>query len=217
MKKHGYRMVCGLWLLPDFSEVEAGLREPPRLNHDTVDFHALAHHFSEAFSYGPPTILSVANDTIDQVTIQARLGVVRMPQRGTGDPTCRDFGQAALKMAPLQLETNGVINVRQAWIPLHCLQDRSFAPPPTVVPLFAQSADFEDAMAWFGQCQMVLGIDLIGKMLASAPGAEDDQVGVLPDDLQSALEDIFGCPFENRVILNRLAEDMPPSYVTKAR
>lgn len=46
--------------------------------------------------------------------------------------------------------------------------------------------------------------------------SEDDQVGVLPSALQSALLDIFGCPFEDRAILSRLAEDTPPSYVMNA-
>ncbi|BBN90594.1 hypothetical protein [Azospira sp. I09] len=217
MVKHGYRMVCGLWVFPDFSEVEAGRREPPRVNHDKVDFKALALRLSEVFGYGPPTVLSVTNDTIDQVTIHSRLAIIRMPQHRNGDPTCRDFGQAALQVSPSQLEANGVINVRQVWRPLHCLQDRSFSPPPTVIAFLAQSSDFEDAMAWFGQCQMVLGLDLIERMLSDAPDSEDDQVGVLPSALQSALSDIFGCPFEDRAILSRLAEDTPPSYVMNAR
>lgn len=206
-------MVCGLWVFPDFSEVEAGRRMPPRVNHDKIDFKALAHRLSEVFCYGPPTVLSVANDTIDQVTLHSRLGVVRMPQRGAGDPTCRDFGRVALEVAPAQVEANGIINVRQVWRPLHCLQDRSFAPPPTVIPFFTQSSDFEDAMVWFSQCQMVMGVNLIERSLSEAPESETDQVGTLPNSLQSALADIFGCPFEDRVILSRLAEDPLPRYV----
>lgn len=217
MAKPGYRMVCGLWVFPDFSEVEAGRCEPPRVNHDKVDFKALALRLSETFSYGPPAILSVANDTIDQVTIHSRFGIVRMPHGGNGDPTCRDFGQAALDVAPAHLETNGVINVRQVWRPLHYLQDRSFAPPPTVISFIVQSSDFEDAMVWFGQCQTVMGINVIDKMFSGTQESEDDQVGVLPNELQSGLGDLFGCPFEARAILSRLAEDKPPSYVLNAR
>lgn len=216
MAKRGYRMVCGLWVFPDFSEVAAGRRRPPQVNHDKVDFKALALRLSEAFGYGPPTVLSVANDTIDQVTIHSRLGVVRLPHGGTGDPTCRDFGCAALKAAPARLEANGVINVRQVWQSLHYLPDRSFAPPPTVISFLAQSSDFEDAMAWFGQCQMVLGLDFMERIL-SGSSADDDQVGVLPTALQTGLADIFGCPFEDRALLSRLAEDTPPSYVMNAR
>lgn len=216
MAKQGYRMVCGLWVFPDFSEVEAGRRKPPQVNHDKVDFEALALQLAGAFHYGPSTVMSVANDTIDQVTIHSRLGVIRMPQRGSGDPTCRDFGLAALDVAPAHLEANGVINVRQVWQPFHCLQDRSFAPPPTVIAFLTQSSDFEDAMIWFGQCQAVMGIDLMAKMLSGETQTEDDQVGVLPSSLQSGLADIFGCPFENRAILTRLAEDTPPDYVMNA-
>lgn len=213
MAKRGYRMVCGLWVFPDFSDVEAGRRPPPRVDHDKVDFAVLASLLVETFCYGPPVVVTVANDTIDQVTIHSRLGIIQMPQRGDGDPTCRDFGQVALQVAPAHLHSNGIIDVRQAWRPLHCLQDRSFAPPPTVIPFFAQSGNFEDAMIWFGQCQMVMGVDVMGKMFSDEPNSEDDQVGVLPEALQSGLADIFGCPFEQRVILSRLAEDSPPRYV----
>lgn len=212
MRKKGYRVVCGLWVFPDFSEVEAGRRAPPRVDHDAVNFMALANLLKETFCYGPAAVVSAANDTIDQVTIQSRLGMIPMQERGRGDPTCRDFGHAALKMAPAQLRPDCVIDVREAWQPLHCLQDRSFAPPPTVIPFFAQAADFEDAMGWFGQCQMVMGVDVVGKMLSYAPKADDDQVGCMPAALQTGLADIFGCPFEQRVILSRLAEDTLPRY-----
>lgn len=128
MSKANYQMVCGLWVLPDFREVEAGRRAPPRVDHDKVDFEALAQLISDEFCYGPPAVVSVANDTIDQVTIHSRLGLIQMPQRGMGDPTCKDFGRAALQMAPGHLKHNGVIDVRKAWEPLHCLPNRSFAP-----------------------------------------------------------------------------------------
>lgn len=207
-----YRMMCGLWVFPDFSEVEAGRSAPPQVNHDKIEFAALAKLLGEVFCYGPPVILGVVNDTIDQVTVHSRLGLVQVPTRGTGDPQCGDFGQAALNVAPARLEHNSVIDVREAWRSLHYLQDRSFAPPPTIIPFFVQSSDFEDAMIWFGQSQMVIGVDMLENLLSDLPVTDDDRVGALPKELQSGLADIFGCPFEERCLISRLAEDALPNY-----
>lgn len=37
-----YRAAYCLWITPDFSEVLTGRAVPPRVNHDEIDFNALA-------------------------------------------------------------------------------------------------------------------------------------------------------------------------------
>jgi len=68
---------------------------------------------------------------------------------------------------------------------------------------------------WLSQCQVVLGIDVIERMISGEQESEDDRVGVLPNKLQSGLATIFECPFEDRAILTRLGEDTPPAYIPK--
>jgi hypothetical protein len=209
-QRRGFRVVCGLWVYPDFSEVETGRRAAPWINHDRIDFDALAKLLTATFCYGPPTILSVTNDTIDQVTILARAGAVPAPIRGSGDPACADFGQAALAAAPKRLVPNEIIDVRSAFHPLHSIQNRSYAPPPMLIPFIGQSSDFEDAMIWFSQCAMAIGVDMVAQEFADSAAAEDDQVGVLPAELKTGLEKIFGCPFESQSVINHLAMDPLP-------
>lgn len=72
-------------------------------------------------------------------------------------------------------------------------------------------------MFWVSQCQMAMGVDFIEMVISGAPDAAEDHVGGLPDRLRLGFADIFGCPFERRVVFSRLAEDPPPDYILRGR
>jgi hypothetical protein len=202
-----YRAVYCLWITPDFSEVMAGRAEPPRINHDRIDFTALAALLDGVFHYGPPKTIHVPNDTIDQTTVHTRLGLVHLPQkRGVGSYRCEDFGKAALVALRSSAET--VFDVRAAWKPLHYLPDRSFAPPPCGVVFVMETDDFEDNMIGGASLRPVIGLQMIGQGFGPPP---ENEAGQLPDDLKSGLERIFSCQFERECVVDRIAQDAAPS------
>ena len=203
-----FKLVMGLWLTPDFSEVEAGRREPPRLNHSKVDFEALARFYKDLFPYGPPVKIQVPNDTIDQVTIHLRQGA------GAGDPEslrCSDFGEILLAQSDKQKGT--VVDVRSAWNKLHYLKDRDFAPPPTLLPFVVTASDFEDAMIWRANCRPSMGLPPFD--ILDESGHNQKHNGVLSQESRDQLEQIFGSPFEPSSILDQLATSPPPAYARR--
>ncbi len=202
-----YRAVYCLWITPDFSEVMAGRADPPRINHDLVDFTALAKLLDGVFHYGPPKTIHVPNDTIDQTTVHTRLGLVPLPQkRGVGSYRCEDFGKAALDALRSSAET--VFDVRAGWTPLHYLPDRTFAPPPCGIVFVMETADFEDNMIAGASLRPAIGMQMIGPGVG-AP--QENKAGKLPDNLKSGLERIFGCRFERECVVDRIAQDHAPS------
>lgn len=201
-----YRAAYCLWITPDFSEVMSGRAKPPRVNHDHVDFAALAALLQAAFHFGPPKTIRVPNDTIDQTTVHTRLGLVPLPQkRGVGSYRCEDFGQAALVASRSGVEV--VFDVRAAWKPLHYLPDRNFAPPPCGVVFVMESDDFEDNMIAGASLRPVIGMQMIGPGFSPPP---ENESGRLPDALKSRLEHVFGCQFERECVVDRIAQDPTP-------
>lgn len=203
-----YRAAYCLWITPDFSEVLAGRAAPPRVNHDQIDFIALAELLQSVFHFGPPKRIRVPNDTIDQTTVHTRLGMAGLPRRpGKGSCRCEDFGEAML--AESKRTTEPVVDVRAAWRPLHYLEDRVFAPPPTGIVFVMESEDFEDNMISGASMRPVLGMQMIVPGLQSPP---EDEIGRLrlPDDLKFGLEKIFGCPFDRECVVDRIAQEAAP-------
>lgn len=204
-----FSMVCALWIAPDFSDVEAGIRPPPFVNHNDVDFSAVCTFLAELFPYGPPVKIQVPNDTIDQVTVHLRQA------RGTV-PTmrCEDFGKALLTQAQRQRET--IVDVRQAWERLHELSDRQAAPPPTIIPFVVTAEDFEDAMLWRASTRPALGLAMLDVMnFASAQSRPVDHEGELPAKGLAHLERIFGIPFKASALLDEMYSDPRPAYARK--
>lgn len=201
----------GLWIAPDFSEVEARRAPPPRVNHDKVIFTQLRDALQNTFKYGPHVEIFVPNDTIDQVTIHMRLGLVGNEKHPPEAALCRDFGQTMLEaFASAQ---NGVIDVRSAWLPLHSVnvQDRSFAPPPSLLPFVIEAVDFEDAQIWTASTRPCIGLEPFDLMKAvMGEKTNDDEEGTLPPKLLSDLHKIYGSPFKRFCLLSRLASDPPP-------
>ncbi len=201
-----YRAVYCLWITPDFSEVMAGRAEPPHINHDLVDFTALAKLLDDVFHYGPPKNIYVPNDTIDQATVHTRLGLVPLPKKkGVGSYRCEDFGKATL--AAFRSDGETVFDVRDVWKPLHYLDDRSFAPPPCGVVFVMETADFEDNMIAGASLRPSIGMEMIGPGLAQP---KENESGRLPDDLKAGLERIFGCKFERECVVDRIGQDEAP-------
>lgn len=202
-----FRMVCGLWVTPDFSEVEAGRQEAPRTKHSTIDYLALVSFFKELFPYGPPVTIRVPNDTIDQVTLHFR-------QEPTSEPTmrCEDFGKVLLGEAKKQ--KTSVIDIRASWKSLHILPDREFAPPPTVLPFVVTATDFEDAMLWHANTRPSLGLRPFD-ILEALNQEPMEQNGVLAEPARKRLEAIFGTPFEANSVLAEMYSDPLPAYAKK--
>lgn len=203
-----FKQVMALWLVPDFSEVEAGRREPPRLNHSQVDFRALANFLDTLFPYGPPVTIQVPNDTIDQVTIHMR----QMPGQGFPEAMrCADFGQILLAQAVKQKQV--VVDVRTAWQKLHQLKDRDFAPPPVMVPFVVTATDFEDAMIWAASCRPSIGLPPFDVMKGATQ--EESHNGTLSNEALFSLEQIFGSPFMPMVVLDQIASSPVPAYARR--
>lgn len=205
-----FQLVAGLWITPDFTEAEAGRREPPRVNHSKVNYPGLKTFLEELFPYGPRPRIQVANDTIDQVTIHMR----QIPG-APSEPTmrCEDFGAALLKRA--KSSDNEVLDVRAAWSKLHYLKDREMAPPPLLIPFVATFLDFEDAMIWSASCRPSLGLkpfDIMEALLDTVAEAQQEESGTLPDNARAQLEVLFGTPYLSPAILDRVAMDPPPAY-----
>ncbi len=209
-----FRMAVALMLTPDFTAVMQGRKTPPRTNHDAVDWPALRQVLLELFPYGPKQDVRVCNDTVDQVTLHTRAGMVTAAvhrAKKAGSVECEDFGKALVQQAAKQ--PDGVIDVRQAWTDFHCLTDRKFAPPPVLIPFIVETADFEDAMLWMSSAQVGLGLPSCQELMMRGvpPGANGVQLGKLPPSTKKKLEALFGCDFETEAQLMRLAVSRVPA------
>lgn len=207
-----FRVALGLYVTPDFSEVLAGKSEPPWVSHAKVNFKALAMVLKELFRYGPKVTIRVPNDTIDQVTIHGRWGQIPGQRKHRGDPRCSDFGESLLKSAQRDWET--VIDVWDAWQPLHSLKDRTQAPPPVILPFVIEAIDFEDAMLWSASAKGALGLPTVPPPLANlVVEANTRTEGKLPEAYRNTIGALFGCKFEEFAIIDRLATDKLPADI----
>jgi hypothetical protein len=207
-KSKGFMCAYGLIVPPDMSSVDSGRRAAPYIDHTKIDFISLAELLSSVLTLGSGHVLRVAGDTIDQVTLAARAG--SLPgHKDDRDPGCSDFGKALLNLA--KNSTGAVIDVRDAWEPLHYMDNRyTEAPPPMVIPFVVSSPDFHDAMSWANNANAMLGRDLMGEFMGDDEDDEDGLAageGVLPAVLKTGLENIFGWPFEGCATLIRIADD----------
>jgi hypothetical protein len=122
---------------------------------------------------------------------------------------CEDFGTALLSCA--KKDKDEMVDVRAAWAPLHELPDRTFAPPPVILPVVVTAENFEDAMIWHASTRARIGLpalDLMGEM--SDPGKEREENGTLPVEFRAALQRIFGTPYDPMSFLDLMAIDKPP-------
>jgi len=209
-----FHLVLWLHISPDFSEAEAGRAPPPRVNHDTVDFEKLREALKATFWYGPGVEILVPNYTIDQVTVHTRFGAIPgVP----GAPTehlmaCRDFGEALLELVGTQSE--GISDVRKAWQSKHAVyvRDRSYAPPPVVLPFVVVADDFQDAMIWQANTRPALELESYEPFEDLTPGQEK-QDGRISQEFQESLLDIFGCRYEAYPsLVYRMAMDKAPAW-----
>lgn len=205
-----FKLALGLWISPDFSQVLAGREKPPRVNHLNLDFLALRGALKSTFHYGPRVEILVPNDSIDQVTLHTRAGMLGTQAPDVESARCIDFGAAMLRC--VANSKDGVIDVRAAWQPLHAtpVKDRAFAPPPVILPFVVLAEDFEDAMIWQASCRPVLGLPIFDPLKTILGHDQGDPEGELPEGLRLRLKDIFGTPFEMSGLLDRMAMDRPP-------
>lgn len=199
-----FKLALGLWLSPDFSEINYGSKKLPRINHTNVNFSSLKNSLESMFRFGPPVQILVPNDTIDQVTIQSRM------EEGGSAVQCLDFGQSMLDAVDTQQD--GVLDVLEQWEPLHVLKDRSYAPPPLILPFVVLCDSFEDSQIWIANCRPALGLptfDVIKAMNDEPQGDEKD--GKLTEQFRLELNDIFGTPFKAPAVVGRICMDEPPA------
>lgn len=213
-----FRAVFGLLVAPDFSDVLAGRAVPPRVDHRQVDFLHLQSALKALFPYGPPNTLRVPNDTIDQVTLHTRAGLVPGlvdTAKKSGSAKCEDFGKALI--AESRKQEGPLIDVQKAWSRYHSLPDRNFAPPPSLIPFLLEMSDFEDAMLWFLNARTSLGFPMPDFLDEPSQEQAHAQIsGQLPLAFRKELSRIFGCKFEPSALLMRLATSSVPGYFKAA-
>lgn len=214
-----FRAVFGLLVTPDFSDVFAGRAAPPRVDHSQVNFLRLQSALKTLFPYGPPNTLRIPNDTIDQVTLHSRAGLVPGlvdKAKESGSAECEDFGKALIAEAKKQ--EGLIIEVQKAWSRYHSLPDRNFAPPPNLIPFLLEMSDFEDAMLWFVSARTSLGLPMPNMLSEKSQEQVQAQLlGQLPGAFRKELGLIFGCKFEKSAILTLLATSSVPGYFKEAR
>lgn len=192
MKKH-FRMACSLWINPDLSGAEAGLIDPPFVNHTKLDFLRLLKALDTLFPHANDVNYRIANDTIDPITLQIREAMSLELLR------CREFGERLLDCARKQ--KGDIINVRDQWSDLHFVgvNDRDNAPPPAVIAFVVESNSFEDAMDWLKQSNLSLG---------RHPFICDHRnKGYVTPEFLSEVGDIFGCSFYKESLVDKMASD----------
>lgn len=212
--KNKFLLAVGLWITPDFSDVEAGRAKPPRVNHDLISYRELRELLKATFTFGPPVDLLVPNDTVDQVTAHMRMGMFPGVAAAATENmrASRDFGTSMLELAGEAVD--GVIDVRRSWGSKHAqpVRDRAFAPPPSMLPFVVVAEDFEDAMIWHASTRPVLGLQVFDPMKALIGEPINHEGGKLPGNFAARLKTIFGCSFSPfPAMLDRLAMDAPPS------
>lgn len=205
-KKNPFALACTLWVYPDFSPVERGEIEPPWVNHDDVDFEPLRAELSELLSYGDGAHVRIANDTIDQVTLQTR----EMLEPDT--IRCADFCETLLTESHSQ--HGDIIDVRKAWSGFHYLDDRTNAPPPIIIPFVAEGADFESVMLTVHQARLLLRIPSARNVWElGRPTNPDDDLGQLPKALRDTLSKQFGITYQEHVMLDAPAMHPRPHWL----
>lgn len=212
-----FHLVLGLHISPDFSEAEAGRAPPPRVDHDKVDFQKLRAALKATFQYGPGVEILVPNDTIDQLTVHMRFGTIPgVPAAPTEHlMSFRDFGEALLELVGTQ--SDGIIDVREAWKPKHWVyvRDRSYAPPPVVLPFVVVAEDFADAIIWQANTRPALELELYEPFEDLTPG-QAKQDGRISQEFQESLLDIFGCRYEAYPsLVYRMAMDKAPAWAAQ--
>jgi hypothetical protein len=204
-----FRLVTGLWISPDSSEGEPWRGEPrASVDHDAVDYQALADFLERHFYCGEHVVLRLPNDTVDHVTVHARM-------RGTSPELarCDDFAELLLGAA---VGGRSPVSIRHAWERLHRHKDRHRAPPPVLL-LFVIEGSFEAVTIWHAQAAMRLGIraaDL--SVLLSGHMKDSDHEGRLTDELSAELERQFGVPYQRPCKLAKMVSTPPPSWSTGA-
>lgn len=209
-----FRAVHYLWIVPNLDRVHAGKRPLHFVDHDFVDFEYLRSVIADEFRRnGSPFEIRLGNDTIDQVTVNAR------KQTETGKLIkCQDFADILLSEARKQ--TAPIIDIRKQWAMLHQLPDRRHALPAVIVPIVVESYDAEDGILWPLQARLRLGIKPAHPDHALTPPHlknEDDQQGYLPYRLQKNLAKCFHTPYQPFCVLARAASDPLPPELGSAR
>jgi hypothetical protein len=199
-------LIYGLFLAPDFTpEMERGIEPPPYVDHDSIDWLALGRSLSNHFEFSKHGVtLRLADDTVDQVTIQMReFGVIQ------GPIDCKDFAEALLGKAE-QTDDNPV-PIQDAWRSLHHLNDRANAPPPVMMPLILEG-DHDDVRELVYTMMLRLRVKAAQhpeKLFSGEKLPEDFYQGYLPDSVRDLFASHFGIGYKPYATLISLNADRP--------
>ena len=195
-------LIFGLFLAPDFTpEMESGTAPPPYINHDEINWGQFCEELSDYFEIPQQGVtLRLADDTVDQVTLQMReYGVSKAPM------DCSDFGEVLLKEAHKM--KSGTVLVQGAWENLHHLKDRPIAPPPAMIPLIF-SGDTADIMSLVFNIMLHMNVPAAKHPERRSSGgavSDDFYQGQLPDPIMQLLQKHFGVAFKKVATLIPLA------------
>ncbi|CAM3843251.1 hypothetical protein VRRI112168_02850 [Vreelandella rituensis] len=218
MPRSPFRTVWHLWIDPDFSRIESGELPAPWVDQTRLDFGQLRDLLSSALVHEGIN-LRVPNDIIDMVTCQSRID-----EEGA-DARCQDLAKRLRLEARKQ--TGPVIDVGKVWANRQTLPDRREVPPPMVLPMVIETDDYEEMIHLRLDTLMRLGVvkeHPVARLFnAAAEGrseiAADDQgeshVGVLPESLRLAFQDMFGIAFHPKVMLDTASTDPLPAWAKR--
>lgn len=199
-------IIYGLFLAPNFTpDMERGVEPPPYIDHDSIDWLTLGESLSSYFEMPQQGVtLRLANDTVDQVTIQMReFGVIQ------GPIDCKDFAEA-LRRSAEQTRDNPV-QIQDAWRHLHHLEDRTMAPPPILIPLILEG-DHDDIQDLVYSMMVQLRVKAAlhpEKLLESDDLPEDFYQGYLPEEVSDIFENHFGVGYKPYATLIGWKPDRP--------
>lgn len=223
MARQPFRTVWHLWIEPDLTSVESGELPPPYVNQARFDFTHLQSLLSDYFVHEGVS-LRVPNDTIDILTFQGRMKVE------ASDVRFQDLAKRLRLEARKQSEP--VIDVGKVWANRLTTSDRRVVPPPMVLPMVVETADYEQMIHLRFNLLMRLGIikehpmqPFISAAMGEAPNhlqddqktqnEDESQTGKLPEFMRKAFRDMFGIPYQSKVMLDTPSSDPLPAWAKR--
>lgn len=212
MARKPFRAVWNLWVDPNLSLVENGTMAAPCVDQEALDFQRLRDALDDFFATG--INLRIANDYVDVLTVH---------QRKVQSAENRRFNDLAKRLRlEARKQTGDVVDVSKVWANRLSGQDRRIVPPPFVIPMVIETANYEDMLHWLMCAKSYLGIglpfDAIIESFAGNAGAKDasteknKDIGNLPKHLSDMFSEMFSIPYSPEVLLDVASTDPLPAW-----
>ncbi|MGO3701156.1 hypothetical protein ACTXK7_07310 [Vreelandella alkaliphila] len=215
MARTPFRAVWNLWVDPDFSQVEKGAMPAPYVDQEALDFQRLRDALDDFFATG--INLRIANDYVDVLTVH---------QRKVQSAENRRFNDLAKRLRlEARKQTGDVIDVSKVWAKRLSGQDRRIVPPPSVIPMVIETADYEDMLHWLMCAKSYLGMglpfDAVIQSFTGNAGAKEasteknKDIGSLPKHLNDMFSQMFSIPYTPQVLLDVASTDPLPAWAKR--